>query len=194
MTSGFTRIPKDKTYAAYDRDLNLLFVTYPSGFEIVWGKETGQKLVRRTAENIDVVIAHVPPAPPFNEDPRHSTYKKWVTDSDNAHFAQGPAGRSGLWHFGLWNETGKPYLKSVLTKDTLYAASGARRAMLVFDMIRSFGNVTKTFNFCFEAVDSAMRDMYHSAYAKLPHEASKQLYSGLPHMSIPVSSRAPVAP
>lgn len=179
-TKTFTRIPDGTNYAAYDRKMNLLTVMFANPYDLVWGKNEGAKIVRTAAKNIDFSITYALPPPPPKDDGRYQAFQTWVDDPDNAHFAGGYHGRSGLWHFGMWNEQGNPYRGPVLTKDSVAGASGARRQGMMQDLMHSFGDITRTINFCFEAVAPKLRAEYYVKYGQIPHEGPKKQAQTLP--------------
>ena len=123
----------------------------------------GPEIVKTTAENLDKLVTVDPPTAP--KDLRHTLYKDWVKNPENAGFAEGPSGRSGIWHLGLWKELGHETFPNILTADTCQGP--ARLRPLKLEFLEWCGNLTKTFEFWLDATDKDMKQKYLEQYRAL---------------------------
>jgi hypothetical protein len=162
----YEEIPGDVCYVAYDRNMVQLVCHFPSAFNKVWGDEVGPKIVAQTTRNIDTLTHFVRPPLSFT-DPRHcASFANWIQKNASTQpWASGPSARSGVYHFGLWKEQGNPHARAILTKDSNNQT--ARRGSLVLDLLFWFGNITKTLDIIFEAVDPELHRAYRKAFANI---------------------------
>ncbi|KAH0606182.1 uncharacterized protein H6S33_003843 [Morchella sextelata] len=141
-------------YLALDKNYTRMFVYFSKGFEMVYGVEIGDWVLKSTTYNIEEYAELQPPDIPGAKDIRHAEYKNWLLA--NPHLCWADWSRAGVYHWGMWMERGHDN-DDVITKDTLKTSQHMNPVLL--RLFTSLGNLTRAKRILLGAVDKDNRDL-----------------------------------
>ncbi|KAH0606906.1 uncharacterized protein H6S33_002894 [Morchella sextelata] len=152
-------------YLAIDKNYTRMFVYFSKGFEMVYGVEIGNWVLKSTTYNIEEYAELQPPDIPSVKDIRHAEYKNWLLA--NPHLCWADWSWAGVYHWGMWMERGYND-DAVITKDTLKTSQHMN--LVLPRLFTSLGNLTRAKRILLGAVDQDNRDLWVKMITALPKE------------------------